>query len=246
MIPSPTTVIRAVLFDKDGTLLDFQRTWGPMNAEAALFAAGGDAALARRLMEVGGMDPDTRITAPDSLLAASSNHEIAAAWVAAGAAFETAVLARALDARFAAGAAQAVPVTDLAALFARLTARGLVLGIASSDSEAGIRAMTERFGLSRHVAFVAGYDSGHGRKPGPGMLEAFARHAAVPPSAVAVVGDNLHDMEMAAAGGAGLRVAVLTGTGTRASLSAHADACLDGIDHLEALLDGRGPRDQPR
>lgn len=230
--------IRAVLFDKDGTLLDFQRTWGPMNAEAALYAAGGDPAFARRLMELGGMDPDTHVTRPDSLLAACSNHEIAAAFVAAGAGFAVDALARDLDRMFTAGAVNAVPVTDLAALFERLDRRGLKLGIASSDSESGIRAMIERFGIAPHVRFVAGYDSGHGRKPGAGMAQAFSAAVGVPMGEVAVVGDNLHDMEMAEAAGAGLKVAVLTGTGTRASLAAHADACLDGIEDLEALLDG--------
>ena len=31
--------IRAVLFDKDGTLLDYHRTWGPINLAAAEIAA---------------------------------------------------------------------------------------------------------------------------------------------------------------------------------------------------------------
>jgi phosphoglycolate phosphatase-like HAD superfamily hydrolase len=35
-----------VLFDKDGTLLDYRRTWEPINREAATLAAGGDPVLA--------------------------------------------------------------------------------------------------------------------------------------------------------------------------------------------------------
>ncbi len=42
--------IRAILFDKDGTLIDFQRSWGPVLQEASRFAAQGEEALARRLM----------------------------------------------------------------------------------------------------------------------------------------------------------------------------------------------------
>jgi phosphoglycolate phosphatase len=231
-----TPDIRAILFDKDGTLLDFQKTWGPMNADAALMAARGDAALARRLLAFGGTDPDTLHTVPDSLLAASSNDEIATAWVNAGSPWDPAALAAALDARFTSGAADAVPVTDLARLFARLAGRGLALGIASSDSEAGIRAMVTRFALAPHVRFVAGYDSGHGRKPHAGMFTAFCAAVGVDPRHAAVVGDNLHDMDMAKAGGAALRIGVLTGTGTRASLQAHADVCLDSIDDLEGFL----------
>jgi phosphoglycolate phosphatase len=201
-----------------------------------MIAARGDVDLARRLLIFGGTDPDTLVTAPDSLLAASSNDEIAAAWVAAGSPFETAALAALLDERFTAGSADAVPVTDLTRLFARLAGRGLALGIASSDSEAGIRAMVHRFGLEPYVRFVAGYDTGHGRKPEPGMFAAFCAAVGIPPGEAAVVGDNLHDMDMAKAGGAAVRIGVLTGTGTRATLSAHSDACLDSIDDLEAAL----------
>lgn len=230
--------IRGILFDKDGTLLDFQKTWGPMNAEAALFAAGGDRSLARRLLTVAGTDPDTLVTKPDSLLAAASNAEIASAWVAAGSPFEAGALLAALDQRFTEGAANAVPVADLSRLFGRLSARGYVLGIASSDSEGAIRAMTRRFEIDGHLRFCAGYDSGHGRKPGPGMFNAFCAAAGIAPSEAAVVGDNLHDMDMAAAGGAGARIAVLTGTGTRQTLELHSDACLESIELLEAWLDG--------
>lgn len=229
--------IAGILFDKDGTLIDFHRTWGPMNAEAARLASGGDEALARSMMARGGMDPDTLHTAPDTLLAAASNREIAEAFVAWGAVLPAEDLSARLDRMFTAGAANAVPVTDLAALFARLSGRGLTLGIASSDSEGGIAALVDRYGLRAHVAFIAGYDSGHGRKPGPGMLDAFCRATGLSPAETLVVGDNLHDMEMAAAGRAGFRVAVLTGTGRADTLAAHADACLAGIDHLEAWLD---------
>ncbi len=228
--------IRGILFDKDGTLIDYARSWGPLNVAAARHAAAGDPALAERLLAVGGHDPATGSARPDSLLAASPNRVIAAAWVGAGSPFETDRLAADLDALFAAGVDAMVPVTDLAALFARLAGRGLRLGIASSDSEAGIRGLVRRFGLGPHVDFVAGYDSGHGAKPDPGMLLGFCRVTGLDPRQVAVVGDNSHDMEMARAGGAGLRVAVLTGTGTRETLAPAADLCLESVEHLADAL----------
>jgi phosphoglycolate phosphatase len=234
--PGPPAGIRAVLFDKDGTLLDFQRTWGPINRKAALLAAAGDEQLARHLMTVGGFDPATGLTAPDSLLAAAHTVEIAAAWVEAGSPLEVEALALALDDLFTRSAGGAVPVTDLAAFFRRLVARGIRTGIASSDSEASIRATAAHFGFADAVDFSAGYDSGHGVKPGGGMVEGFCAAVGVPAAATAVVGDNLHDLAMARAGGAALAVGVLTGTGTRETLEPVADLCLPGIDHLEAVL----------
>ena len=39
--------IRAILFDKDGTLVEFDRTWGPAVQVVLRHLAGGDAALYR-------------------------------------------------------------------------------------------------------------------------------------------------------------------------------------------------------
>jgi phosphoglycolate phosphatase len=226
--------IAGILFDKDGTLLDYRRSWVAINRAAADIAAEGNPDFARRLLIVGGADPDTDDVASDSVLAVGSASDIAACWRAAGSRHPD--LGAALDALFRRSVDRVVPVTDLAALFAGLAARGLKLGIASSDNEAAIRATAARFGLDPYLHFVAGYDTGHGTKPGAGMVLGFCAAVGVAASAVAVVGDNPHDMEMARAAGAGLRVGVLTGTGTRASLAACAHVCLDSIDDLPGLL----------
>ena len=34
--------IRGILFDKDGTIIDYWRTWVPINRKVALYAARGD------------------------------------------------------------------------------------------------------------------------------------------------------------------------------------------------------------
>ncbi|ODN70924.1 HAD family hydrolase [Methylobrevis pamukkalensis] len=228
--------IKAVLFDKDGTLLDFQKTWEPALRVAAEHAATGNPALARRLLAVGGMDPESGLVAADSLFAAASTAEIAEAFVATGSPFSVDVLTAALDRIFTAAVADAVVVTDLAAFFARLKARGLATGIASSDSEAAIRGLIARFGMEDLVDFVTGYDTGHGSKPEAGMLLAFAAAVGVAPQEVAMVGDSVHDMKMARAAGAGACYGVLTGAGTHASLTPEADGCLASILEVEALL----------
>ncbi|SFD83966.1 HAD family hydrolase [Roseivivax sediminis] len=231
--------IKGVLFDKDGTLIDYDRTWVPINRRAADHAAAGDAALRDRLLDIGGQDDAAATVRGGSLLAASNTEEIAAAWRAAGARGDDDLVA-ALDRIFTEGAAGAVPVCDLPALFERLTGRGLHLGVATSDSAAGAAATLRTLGVDAAALFVAGYDSGHGVKPGPGMALAFMRQTGLAPEEVAMVGDNLHDLEMGRAAGCGLCVGVLTGTGTRADLATRADAVIDGIDQLEALLERAG------
>jgi len=232
--------IRAILFDKDGTLLDFDKTWEPINRKAALFAAAGDEILADRLMVICGMDPLTGKVSSGSLFAAAAPSEIAAAMANAGAPFEAEELTEHLDRFYLEGAAHAVPVTDLPALFGRLKARGLYLGIASSDNEAAIRAMSEITGIAPQLDYVAGYDSGYGVKPGPGMIEGFAQQVGVSVSEIAMIGDNLHDLHMARNAKAGLAIGVLTGTSGEEALAPDADHVLPSIEHLEALLDSLG------
>ncbi|MDK1488703.1 HAD family hydrolase [Sinorhizobium sp. 7-81] len=234
MVASKT--IAGILFDKDGTLLDYVKSWVPVNYELARIAAKGDEQLARVLLQAGGMDPDSGYVAPDSLLAAGNTVEIATGMVCAGAPFTIEELTTLFDGLFAQSADYAVPVTDLGAFFAGLHSKGYRLGVASSDNERSIRETARRFGFDGYLHYVAGYDSGHGVKPEPGMVLGFCAATGLEPHQVAVVGDNNHDMHMGRNAGVGLTVAVLTGTGSRQSLAAASDHCLTDITELEAVL----------
>lgn len=228
--------ILGILFDKDGTLLDYDASWEPVNRQLALLAAKGDVELANTLLLACGMDPETGVVLADSLLAAGNSRQIAQGLVDAGAAYDVHDLTAELDRIFADAADFSVPVTDLADLFTQLKQKGLKLGIASSDNERSIRAIVQRFGLTDHVDFIAGYDSGHGCKPEPGMVHGFCQATGLSAAQVAVVGDNNHDLHMGRNAGAGLAIAVLTGTGSRETLMANSDFCLNNITELDTVL----------
>ena len=229
--------ICGILFDKDGTLVDYEATWAPINRRVADLAAAGDPALARRLLALGGHDDEAGRTRGGSLLAAAHTREIAQAWIDAGAPFGLDDLTARMDAVFADGAREAVPVTDVAALFGRLRMRGLALGVATSDSVRAARATLVRLGLEDAELFVAGYDSGFGSKPQPGMVWGFCAAAGLKPAQIIVVGDNTHDLEMAHAAGCAAALGVLTGTGRESDLAVQACTVLHSIDALEAWLD---------
>ena len=71
---------RGIVFDKDGTLLDFNRTWLPIYLHAANEFASGVATLAEQLLTRHGFDPERGRFESGSLLAAGNNHQIADAW----------------------------------------------------------------------------------------------------------------------------------------------------------------------
>jgi phosphoglycolate phosphatase len=229
--------IRAILFDKDGTLIDFRATWLSAYEVIVREAFGADDALADRLLTAGGYEPATGRLDPTSVLAAGTNEEIARLWAGIVGRTDVAVLAKEVNQRFIEHARHSlVAVTDLPGLFGRLRRRGLRLGIATNDSELALHQQIEQLGVGQLIDFACGFDSGHGAKPGPGMVEAFARTVGLPAGTIAVVGDSLHDLEMARAAGAGLAIGVLTGASPREILAPHADHVLVSIGELETVL----------
>jgi phosphoglycolate phosphatase len=125
----------------------------------------------------------------------------------------------------------------LVPFFEDLRARGLALGVATNDGEGPARLHLDRAGVLGHVDFLAGYDSGHGAKPAPGQLHAFCAATGLPPQAVLMVGDSLHDLTAGRA--AGMRtVGVLTGLASATDLAGEATVVLDHIGHLPGWLDG--------
>lgn len=237
-MPEISESIHAILFDKDGTLFDFYKTWGPVTEEAALLVAKGDPAKARAILKGSGKDLDTGRYVPGSPIASGSNREISDLWATLAGRTDLDVVYEEVHQLFLKRqATAATPVTDLDLLFGRLRARGLSLGVATMDSEESARASMARFGVHGSLDFICGFDTGHGLKPGGGMVEAFARHVNLRPSMIAVVGDSPHDMAMARAGGAGKAIGVLTGVSHREHLLDHgAHIVIESIVELEAIL----------
>jgi phosphoglycolate phosphatase len=237
--------IRAILFDKDGTLIDFRKTWlAAYRGAAAELAevAGLDPGFVDILLARHGYDPATDSFAAESPLLWATTRDQAVLW---GAEVELAGVddvERRLERHFSdLDAYPPVPVTDLVGLFERLRRRGFKLGVATMDSTAAAEATLARFAARELIDFVAACDSSHGIKPAPGMVLGFCAATGVTPGEVAVVGDHLADLAMARAAGAGLAIAVLTGGCPAAALAAEADLVLPSIADLEPALVGCAP-----
>jgi phosphoglycolate phosphatase len=225
---------RGILFDKDGTLLDFNRTWLPIYLHAAREFADSDPALAAELLSCNGFDPLRNRFHGGSLLAAGNNHQIADAWaLQLQQPDQVESISLRLNEIFRVqGALQTTAVAGLADTLRQLKDSGYRLGVATADSHQGIINTLQSFDVLDDFDFLAGYDSGHGVKPEAGMVLAFCRQTGLSSEQVVVVGDNRHDIEMGRNAKAGLCVGVLTGTSERADLEAIADIVLDDISHL--------------
>lgn len=225
--------IRGLIFDKDGTLFDFQASWGAWCAGFVRDLAGGDEARAEALARALGFDRATATFERSSLVIAGTMEVIIDATLAAAPELDEGRLRAHVLA--SAAAAPQVPATDLAPLLDRLRAGGMTLGLATNDSEAAAMAHLAAAGVLDRFAFVAGYDSGHGEKPGPGMLDAFRAAVGLPAGACAMIGDSAHDIAAGRAAGMAT-VAVLTGPALAEELAPLADVLLPDIAALPAWL----------
>ena len=230
-------MLAGILFDKDGTLVDFDATWGRATHAVMADMSRSDSAVYAKLAASMHFLAEERRFLPTSPMIAGSTSDYVHLWAEAlGRACDQALFDE-LDRRFSIEALEnLMALGDPVALFALLRQRGLRLGIATNDAEASARAQANKLGLSPFLDFVAGYDSGHGGKPDPGMVQAFARCLGAEPQRIALVGDAIHDLEAARAAGA-LAVAVLSGPASRAVLAPHADHVIDSIADLPAWLD---------
>ena len=171
--------IRAILFDKDGTLIDFQRTWGPATYTVLSRLCDGDHAAFERLAAVSLFDAEHRTIKPGSPVVIETTYGYGR-------------LGRPLTPEFVDDIDRMffqttldhlTPIGDVKGLLGGLAARGLRLGMMTNDADANTRAQVRRLGLDALLEFIAAYDSGFGAKPAPDPVLAFAKFANVPPAA---------------------------------------------------------------
>ncbi len=223
----------AILFDKDGTLFDFQKTWAPWTGDVICALADGDPGLRAALAEAWGYDMQTGRIRPGSIVIAGEVGDLAEAVLPLLPSHDRDSLMACLLSTSA--RVEGIEVVALAGFLAGLADRGLQLGLATNDAESVARAQLRRVGAEASFDFIAGYDSGYGGKPGPGMCLAFAAHAGLPPERILMVGDSAHDI--AAGHAAGMQtLAVLSGVAKHDDLAVLGTPVLPDITHLPAWL----------
>src|SRR5947209_9864473 len=234
--------IRAILFDKDGTLVDFQRTWGPATHTVLTQLSNGDCATFDRLCAVSLYDAAERKLLPGSPVVIETTYGYGKLWAEVLGLPLTREFVDRIDQMFYQTTLDHLaPIGDVKALLGRLAARGLRLGLMTNDADANTRAQMQRLGLDRLLEFIAAYDSGYGHKPDPDPVLAFAAFANADPAEIAVVGDTEHDLVAARAAGA-IAIGVLSGPIPRERLEPHADVLLPSIGQLDEWLCSTGSK----
>ncbi len=225
--------IRGLLFDKDGTLFDFQATWGGWAADLMTELADGVEAHAEALAARIRLDRQARRFHPDSIVIAGTTDDAVEALLPGLPHMRHETLYRTLiESTLTVPPAVAAPLVPL---MERFRAEGFALGVATNDAESAARAQLDALDATQFFDFIVGTDSGHGAKPAPGQCLAFCASTGLSPDEVAMIGDSTHDLHAASAAGM-VPVAVLTGPAGSAELAPHAATVLPDIGHLPAWL----------
>ncbi len=225
--------IKGILFDKDGTLFDFQTTWGTWTSRFFLDVAGGDQQAAAEMSLAVGYDMEAQVFAKDSVIISHTADEVTAAigkllpdWAPDD------LLAHVNHTAAQVPQLEAVPLVPL---FTGFRGRGLKLGVATNDAESPARAHLGRAGIIDLLDFIAGYDSGFGGKPAPGMQHGFCEKLGLSPGEVLMVGDSAHDLIAGRAAGM-TTIAVLTGISEAHELAPYADEVFADIGEIPSFL----------
>ena len=228
-----TLRVDGLLFDKDGTLFDFRATWNVWSAQLIRDFAAGDSALAAAIARSVGFDLVAESFLPDSPIIAGTNRQAAELFAAPIPGSD----ADAMEAILAEAAADAplAPAVPLVPFLEDLLTRGLTLGVMTNDTEFSAKSQLRRAGVDDRFHWIAGFDSGHGAKPQPHPLLAFANAHGLQPGRVAMVGDSTHDL--IAGREAGMQtIAVLTGMAGAEELRPYADVIFRDIGHIAGWL----------
>lgn len=232
--------MRGLLFDKDGTLLDFGASWSAVLRELCMDFCTGDVAAAEAMLRAGGMDPATGHCTSGSVLAAGNTIDLARLWFPAMAEAEIAAMVEHLDLTFHEnGIRHSVLLPGVREMLDGTARAGFAMGVATSDGTAGTKAALKALAIDNYLPHVFGYDSVRRPKPAPDIVHAFAAAAGIPESEIVVVGDNAHDLEMARSAGAGAAIGVLSGNSGMDDLAPLADAVLLSVCDLPGWLHDR-------
>jgi len=224
-------MIKGIVFDKDGTLFDFNATWGAWTRELITSEAGGDSDRMVQMADVMGYDLVAGVFRPGSIVIAETVSVVADALLPVLASTSKSdLITRMADASRHVPQVEPVPLRPV---LQTLRDMGLVLGVATNDGEA--RARANLVHVADMFAFIAGFDSGFGGKPAAGQLIGFCDATGLAPAECIMVGDSTHDLIAGRTAGMTC-VGVLTGPALRPELAPLAACVLETIAELPAWI----------
>lgn len=228
-----------IIFDKDGTLLDFDQMWGGWALEIARRLEGASGKpLIDLLARSWGFDPITKHVEPDGELAGKTLaylHDLTLNTLRSDG-FSGDAAARVVAAAWHLPDSMSLvrPISNLQSLFSNLHSLNIKIAIATLDDRAPTQTTFTELGVLKYVDALVCADDSVELKPAPDMILKVCDDLNIHPTQCAMIGDSVSDLQMGRNAGVGITVGVLTGLSNAEKLKPFADHIISSIKDLTA------------
>ncbi len=241
--------VKGILFDKDGTLIDFYGVWLQAAEEAI-----------PKLLEIQGLVPSREMVVeiletigvvegvvdPNGALAYKSYAEIAEdiadTLSKKGVEIVGSELLSTLKLVFNTSVAginmKDHEFIDTRMLFQSLKEQGYIIGLATADTEESAIGCLEDLEVMDLIDFIGADDGVRNPKPAPDMFLEFAQKYQLKADEIMMIGDTYNDIRFGRENG-GIAVGVLSGVSKEEHYKGQADYIIDTVEQLKKWIEKR-------
>ena len=235
--------IACIVFDKDGTLIDFNLTWATRTAawiQTMVDSVNGGPELSHEIARTTGYDWQNKQVLADGPIAVSTVTKLVA--LAAGELYKYGLLWHeaekvviesiipTLGAPFKEG--EIIALGDVKGTFRLLKEAGIKIAVATGDNRQPTDETLTALEIEAYVDAVRCGDDPLPEKPDPAVLMGIAQELGIETSQMLMVGDTINDMLAGHNAGVAGCIGITGSTGSAGQLANHADVLIDSIDQI--------------
>tara|TARA_B100001057_G_C22777280_1_gene922156 strand:- start:421 stop:1131 length:711 start_codon:yes stop_codon:yes gene_type:complete len=226
--------IKAILFDKDGTIFSFQESWGNwFFSLSRKLADGNNRDLEKIFIEFDFDNSKKKFNIGSKFASSTFEENIERFKRILPSKSKKQIMQTAIEST---KEINQIPVTNLTAFFLNLKSRNLLLGVVTNDLEETTINQLKKNKIYNFFDYIVGSNSGYGAKPEPGQLNQFCKRFKIKPSNVMMVGDTLHDL-IAGKKAKMNTVGVLTGIAKKSELLLETNYVVNDISEILKIMD---------
>lgn len=237
---------KAIIFDKDGTLIDFSYTWRRIAEERVNVMVknfGIAQKIGKIILKVFGLNPQTGEIDPRGPLVMSTQAEsvIIGATILYQNGYHWDEAQKIVEKSFKIVDERCElknitkPVANLRESLTKFKENGLKLAIATVDNYWRIVKTLEILGIGELIDTVVGGDNKIPNKPHSEMVWAICRQLKVKPRETVIVGDAIADMLMGKNAGVRLTIGVSTGVTKAEVLKKYSDVVINSLADIKVI-----------